>query len=112
MHCFTVVYGHELLMYACISIIILSQAVQEQYKDGYHVQNPIVISPNNLSIHVECILEDGSRSRALLKSGSNTVQCLCMIIRYRVYVLYKIIVEAIHMPCWCMQCMVLPDCRQ
>ena len=57
-------------MYVCI----LQQAVQEQYKDGYLVQSPIIISPNKLFIHVEYVLEDGSRSRVLLKSGSNEVQ--------------------------------------
>ena len=75
-HCFTMVYGHELLMYDYVCIMIFSQAVKEQYKDGYCIQSPIVISPNALSIHVQCILEDGSRSRALLKSGLDTVQCI------------------------------------
>jgi hypothetical protein len=49
------------------------EAVRDQYKDGYLFQSPIVVSLRDLSVHIQCILEDGSRCRALLRSGSTTV---------------------------------------
>jgi hypothetical protein len=49
------------------------EAVRDQYKDGYLFQSPIVVSLRDLSVHIQCILEDGSRCRALLRSGSTTI---------------------------------------